>query len=353
MLADRNAGRRAGARTDGLQDGTQSLDRLLCIINAASGRRRGREAARQLQTIVAASGIALEIRIARHGRELPDLARKAVDEGWRTIIAGGGDGTINAVATALVGTDVIMGVLPLGTFNYFARNLGIPLDVESAARVWLDGNTHAVPVGEVNGQVFLNNASLGLYPAVLAMRERVYRRWGRSQLAAHWSVLLAIVRRRAPLSLSLHMPDGETFTETSLVFAACNVFQIESFSLPGAECVRSGELAFYVAPRASRLALAALSLRLLWRQLRPGVDFTSACAPAARLNTRHKRRLTVAIDGERRVIAAPLVVQLRPAALRVLVPRIASDGKQHSAHSLGVSTIDPCTHTEWGGLPPR
>lgn len=147
------------------------------------------------------------------------------------------------------------------------------------------------------------------------------------------------------------MPDGETFTETSLVFAACNIFQIESLSLPGAQCVRSGELAFYVAPPASRLALAAPSLRLLRRQLRPGVDFTSASA--ARLNTRHKRRLTFAIDGERRVIAPPLAVQLRPAALRVLVPRIASDGKQRSARSPGVSTIDPCTRTDQGGSPPR
>src|SRR5205823_6107275 len=100
------------------------------------------------------------------GEEIVNLTRRAVEKNCQPVIAGGGDGTINAVASVLVDTDRTLGVLPLGTLNHFARDLKIPLDVESAARVCLEGREARVDVGEVNGRVFLNNASLGLSPQV-------------------------------------------------------------------------------------------------------------------------------------------------------------------------------------------
>jgi diacylglycerol kinase family enzyme len=104
------------------------------------------------------------ILVARNGRELTALARLAIEEHGGIVVAAGGDRTINAVASALVGTDSPMGVLPLGTLNHFAKDLKIPLELESAVATMLTGRVVRIDVGEVNGHLFLNNSSLGIYP---------------------------------------------------------------------------------------------------------------------------------------------------------------------------------------------
>ncbi|MBI4703237.1 MAG: diacylglycerol kinase family lipid kinase, partial [Deltaproteobacteria bacterium] len=96
-------------------------------------------------------------------------------------VAAGGDGTVSAVASHLLGSDRTLGILPLGTFNYVAREFGIPLTVEDAIRVIAGGTERIVDVGEVNGRAFLNNAGLGGYVKIVRRRERVFRSWGRSR----------------------------------------------------------------------------------------------------------------------------------------------------------------------------
>src|SRR2546423_8205012 len=105
-----------------------------------------------------------------------ELARAALAEGCDTVIAGGGDGTVSSVAGVLAGTRVILGVLPLGTLNHFAKDLGIPTDLGEALGVVLKGNTVQGDVGEGNGRVFINNSSLGLYPGIVKEREETQRR---------------------------------------------------------------------------------------------------------------------------------------------------------------------------------
>jgi diacylglycerol kinase family enzyme len=108
-----------------------------------------------------------------------DEAARAVSEGFQIIVAAGGDGTVAGVAHALAGTEAALAVLPLGTFNYFARGLGMPETPEAAARAILAGSSHFIAVGTMNGRVFLNNVSIGLYPAILEEREATYARFGR------------------------------------------------------------------------------------------------------------------------------------------------------------------------------
>src|SRR4051812_49788191 len=106
--------------------------------------------------------------------------KQAVQDGCEALVAGGGDGTINTAASQLVDGDIPLGVIPLGTLNHFAKDLGIPLELEGAAKVVLDGSVCRVDVGEVNGRVFLNNSSLGMYPAIVRLRDR-YRVGGGSK----------------------------------------------------------------------------------------------------------------------------------------------------------------------------
>jgi diacylglycerol kinase family enzyme len=291
------------------------------IINNASGATDKAAAQRIVADVFKASGVDATFFLARGGAEIAELARNAVaDPDCQTIVAGGGDGTIAAVAAAIMGTEKNLGVLPLGTFNYFARNLGISSDLEQAARIIVEGSVARVNVGEVNGKLFLNNASLGLYPAVLREREQVYKRWGRSRLAAYFSVALTMLRPTAFLKLRLAAEGGKQVRRrTPLVFVGNNKYQLEEFNIRGAACLDAGRLAFYITNPIGRIGLFRLAARGLLGRLDDAEGFEVACLCEARVETR-RRRLRVAMDGEIMKMSTPLQFRVLPGALRVLVP---------------------------------
>ena len=293
--------------------------RVEIIINARSGAGDKEAARATLLEIFAAGGVEANIRLAQSGAEIVRIAEEAARGDAQIIVAGGGDGTIAAVAQTLVGADKIFGVLPLGTFNYFARNLGVPLDLEAAARNLMAGEIKSVAVGEVNGRVFLNNASLGLYPAILRRREGVYRRWGRSRPAAYFSVALALLRPAAFLRLRLEANGERTFRKTPLVFVGNNDYQLEEFNLGGRACLAEDALAFFITKPVGRFGMLRLALRGLFRRLRDAEDFQTLCLREAQIETRRKR-LRVAMDGEVFRMKTPLRFRLLPDALRVIVP---------------------------------
>src|SRR6185503_11351427 len=139
----------------------------------------------------------------RAGKQDATLARQVADafraadavcRGSDVVVAGGGDGTVSTAAGALAGTGVPLGVLPLGTLNHFAKDLGIPLDLGDAARVIVAGWTQTVDVGEVNGRLFVNNASVGMYARLIAERAAM-QRIGRGKWVAHGLATLRVFRR--------------------------------------------------------------------------------------------------------------------------------------------------------------
>ncbi|HPG21458.1 MAG TPA: diacylglycerol kinase family protein [Amaricoccus sp.] len=289
------------------------------ILNARSGKRSGRAQVEELAALFERYPGRFSLRVVRGGRMIARETARAIEEGVPTIVAAGGDGTICGIAAQLAGTGARLGVLPLGTFNYFARSLDLPEDLEAAVRVLAEGQERAIPVGEVNGQVFLNNASLGAYAAILFRRERVYRRWGRSRIAAYWSVLTTLLRFRSSLDVAITVDGATRAFRTPLVFVAKNAFQLELFELDGADRVRSGDFAVFVAPDCSRLDLLRTALRLAFRSLQPSRDFELICGRDVRVEMRHRRRL-VARDGERERMTGPFRFAMRPEALRVIVP---------------------------------
>jgi diacylglycerol kinase family enzyme len=171
----------------------------------------------------------------------------------------------------------------------------------------------------VNGRVFLNNASLGVYAAILHRREHLYRRWGRGRLAHYWSVIAGLARFRSPLRLKVTV-DGEVRRrKTPLVLVANSAYQLEVLGLPGAECIRSGSFALMVAPDCSRLELVLFALRLALGGVRPARDFELFCGSDILVEDRLKRRL-VARDGERELMNGPFRFRIRREALEVIVP---------------------------------
>ena len=148
------------------------------------------------------------------------------------VVAAGGDGTINAVVQGLIGSGCRFGVLPMGTFNYFARNHRIPLEPEGAARILITGAVRPVQVGTVNHRVFLVNASLGLYPRLLEQREQAKRQFGRSRLVALLSALFSLLVERGRLRLQLHVEGIRDDVETSTLFVGNNPLQLAQLGLP-------------------------------------------------------------------------------------------------------------------------
>jgi len=296
---------------------------VTAILNVGSGSQRQHELAEIVTHVFAENDIDLDVQLAHRPADIPRFTRAAVDSGRSMVLAGGGDGTISTVASVLCGTETILGVLPCGTFNYFARLLGIPLDPEAAARACIDGEVKSVPLGEVNGRVFLNNSSMGLYPALLRQREESYKRWGRSQFVAYISAAWGLVRPRSHLEIHMIIDGKERSFFTPLIFSASNRNQIEEFGMPGAPCIDQHKLAFYVLPPVGRLGLFRLSWRMIRRKLTPAKDFQLLCSDEVHVHTR-RRSITVAYDGELERMNTPLTFRLKPDAIQVLVPRPTS-----------------------------
>jgi diacylglycerol kinase family enzyme len=288
------------------------------IINAASGTSDKESERQVLSDIFAAKGIDAQINLAQNGIEIVELAKQAARGDRQTIVAGGGDGTISAVAAELVGTEKILGVLPLGTLNHFAKDLNISLDLEEAAQTIIAGYIAEVDVGEVNGQIFINNSSLGLYPDVVRRREHGqrlgYGKW--------YSLLLAsfkALRHYPLLKIRLNTDEKEIVTRTPFVFIGNNEYEIESFNIGGRSCMDGGNLSLYMTPHTGRFRLLQMAFRALFGKLSQEKDFVSLCTKEAWIETTRKQ-LRVAIDGEVMMMETPLHYQIRERALRVISP---------------------------------
>lgn len=289
-----------------------------CILfNPGSGRRNGgaREA---IEAAMARHPGRFVLREIAKGRDISAEADRAAQE-FKIVVAAGGDGTIGAVAEAAQRHGRTLGVLPRGTFNFFARGLNLPTDIDEGIDLIAAGHTRTISLGEVNGRVFLNNASLGLYPAILTQREGTYRRWGRSRLAAHWSVIATFTRFHRPLSLMVAVDGREVRRKTPLVFVARSAYQLKLFGLKGSDDVRAGRFALFFAPDASRWGLFLMAVRLAWGTMKEGRDFTYFTGEEIDVETRSKRRI-VARDGEREKMSSPFRFRVRPDALRVIAP---------------------------------
>lgn len=300
---------------------TQKNTPVAVIINAGAGLGYCAQFQQQLHEKFAAQGLLADITLAHSGAELIAAARAALARGVTLVAAGGGDGTINAVASVLVDTEVRYGVLPLGTLNHFAKDLKIPLDLDGAIANLAQGRPVRVDVGDVNGRIFLNNSSLGLYPDIVRDRERQQRRLGRGKWLAFGWAALAVLKRYPFLSVRLEVDGVAHARRTPFVFIGNNAYQMQGLNIGERERLDGGQLSLYVAQRPTRLGLVRLAWHALMGRLAQQRDFDVAAARALTIDTR-KTRLRVATDGEVTIMQPPLAYRIRPGALTVIVPRI-------------------------------
>lgn len=290
------------------------------MLNASAGRGCNAEFASKLVELFQAQGLTVNVTLSASALDLIETARRAITEGMTTVVVGGGDGTLSAVASALAGTDTAFGVLPLGTLNHFAKDLHIPLDLKRAIRTIAEGHTTWVDTGEINGRLFLNNSSLGLYPDTVRERERQQKRLGRGKwLAFFWAAVTAL-RRYPFLDLTIALDEQEFRRRTPFIFIGNNNYWMEGFNIGERKRLDAAQLSLYVVQRTGRLGLLVLALHALFGRLRQTKDFDVLSAKKILITTRHKL-IRVATDGEVSLMRSPLHYRICPAALKVIVPR--------------------------------
>ncbi len=262
---------------------------------------------------------------AERSADLPQLARRAALLAQRhrgVLVAAGGDGTINAVAQEAMKVHCPFGVLPLGTFNYFARAHDLPSDPQQAVAVWLDGHCESVQIGQVNGRPFLVNASVGLYPQVLKARESDSARWGRNRVVAAWSALKTLLSWRRMMRIVTASDKAVRLFWTPTLFVGNNALQLARLGVAGS--VGRGRLAAVCIAPLSLYRLLALAARAAFnrkparREVSSELFSRMTVAPAG---TSRAQAVQVACDGELHSLQAPLHFSVLPHALRLIKPR--------------------------------
>ena len=296
---------------------------VTCILNATAGSDRAGQARDEIAALFARNGAQARIVLAQAGGEIPDLARRAVADGSQPVVAAGGDGTLSAVAAALVDTDRALGILPLGTLNHFATDLKIPMELEDAIANLFTGTLARIDVGEVNGQPFLNNSSLGIYPAMVREREQLQAR-GIGKWLAFARASLSILGRYAPMRVQLRVDLQEQPVDaTAFVFIGNNRYEMAGAGIGERARLDGGELWICCAPPAGRARLLHLALQALLGHV-PSGEYTIYDARECWVRTK-ARRLRVARDGEVTKLETPLHYRIRPGALGVIVPAAGTD----------------------------
>ena len=299
------------------------MPELPVIVNASAGKGYGSAECDALCEAFRAAGVEPRVLHARGGGEVLELAKKAVASGAPTLVAAGGDGTVSTVASAIVGTPVALGIVPLGTLNHFARDVGIPLDLDGAVRVIVANRPIQVDAGEVNGRPFINNSSIGLYPTLVLHRNEQQRRLGRGKWHALFWAAMSVLRRHPMLDVRLSLDQDAARRRTPFVFIGNNEYRMEGFQIGTRGRLDAGVLSVYITQRHGRRGLLGLAFRALFGRLPQSRDFEALTAHTVGIETRHPR-LPVATDGEVTMMDMPLEYRVRRGALRLIVPAPAS-----------------------------
>ncbi|RZL95477.1 MAG: diacylglycerol kinase [Variovorax sp.] len=302
---------------------------LLIVLNAASGSGVASDARLAIEAGCAAAGRDYRLYEVDAPGQLQPLIREAVQRARElqgVVVAAGGDGTINAVAQATLGSGCAFGVLPQGTFNYFSRTHGIPSDTAEALRVLLNETPRAVQVGLVNDRVFLVNASMGLYAKLLEDREAFKAQYGRHRWVAFWSGLVTVMRGERPWHLHMAWHGKQRNIRTQTLFVANNALQMHQVGLADADAPEQGQLAAIALKPQGAFAMLGLLARGALGRLGDADSVESFTFESLEVQPmRYRRRVKVATDGEIGWMQMPLHFRVSPEPLWLVRPEVAPE----------------------------
>lgn len=310
--------------------GARGAGHLDVLVNALAGSVDDLGGPQELERAIVEAFEAVGGRVAVHlvePQHLADevLARWTATPQPRAVVVAGGDGTVGGIAATAADHEVVLGVLPLGTFNHFAKDLGIPTDLDGAAAALVGGEVRRVDLAEVNGRAFVNNSVLGTYPEMVAVRDQVreQRGWGKVRAVP---VAAALVARRFPLHrLDLEGPGyRRSRVRTPLLFVGNGIYDNGVGGQPERGALDDGLLGVAVARATTRLGFLRAMLRGLVRGADAVGELETVELAGLVVHVRSKR-IRVAFDGEVDELVPPLRYRVRPGALQVLAPVAAEE----------------------------
>ncbi len=299
------------------------------VLNRGSGKHGEGDVRLGIEAALTEAGREFSVHEVEEPSQLDSFATEVVTKARAcggVVVAAGGDGTINAVATAALGSGCPFGVLPLGTFNYFSRVHGIPSDLPGACQVLLGAQAFEVQVGLMNDRVFLVNGSLGAYPELLEERETAKHRLGRSRLVAIAAGLRSLLRSHRHVRLDIEAQRGSRSVVAETLFVSNNRLQLKRVGIADSELVEHDRLIAVLVRPAGVLGTLGLILRALLGRLGEAEQVTSFDFERMTVRPRlRKRWVKVAKDGEVETLAAPLTFRVASSALCLLRPAVVGE----------------------------
>lgn len=286
----------------------------LMFFNPSSGGRRPPSGAAALEQAAADAG--LEVHRITTDLDIASVVRERLRLGRCLVVAAGGDGTIQHVIQPLVNNaEATLAVIPTGTYNHFARDLGIPLDWRAALDVALHGTTQVIDAAQVNDRFFVNNVSLGLYPELVARREergRDYPRWKARLWAAY-----ATLHKYPHVTFTVESEHHQEVIRSHVFMVSNNSYDLSRIGIEAPRnALTEGRLSVYWLPHLRRLALFRFIGRYLAGRVHETPGFRSFRTSRLRVQSRH-RHLHVGVDGEVFTMELPLVISIVPQGLQV------------------------------------
>lgn len=297
--------------------------RIPVLVNRGGGTAaaRGDRLSDEIAQAFGEAGLSIDLCLL-DGCDIEDAASAVAEH--PIVVVGGGDGTLGCAAGRLAGKGAAMGILPLGTRNHLARELGVPQDLGDAAKLIAGGARRAIDLGRVNGHAFVNNASIGLYPALVRGRDATRHAHGWPKWLATVPASVATLKRLRHHRLRLRAPEGEKEVATPMLFVGNGRYSLKGGHVGEREALDDGRLAVYAVGPRSRAGLVGFALRTLIGRADPAHDF-AAMGDTASFEVRGRsRNLHVALDGEVLTLTMPLRFASEHRALTVIAPASAA-----------------------------
>ncbi|MDO9179827.1 MAG: diacylglycerol kinase family protein [Agitococcus sp.] len=296
---------------------------MIIILNSSSGVNHTDRIRQQIMDALGSLQNKATVITLMPDNDFYGMCEQAVLQAQRTkclLVVAGGDGTVNLVAGLCCKYGVVMGIIPLGTFNYFAREHIIPLDVAAAAQLLLEGQIRPITVGYVNQHLFLNNASFGLYTRIIRNREADKSRFGRFRLVAVLSAVATLLRGQRPFAIKATVNGVQQLYRTAMVFVGNNTFQLNNMDLHIAQFAREDRLAVLVLKPTTRIEMALLVVRGALGKLNDETRLEMFGADSLVVESK-RRKIDLVVDGEVVQCHTPLSFRTARDALWVVVPK--------------------------------
>ncbi len=265
-----------------------------------------------------------------HPDELPQAIARALEQGCQALVVGGGDGTVRSAAMQLMGTDVPLGILPLGTLNRLARDLKIPMEVHEAAAALAHGEVRAIDVGEVNGRIFLNNSIVGLTVIYSQYRQSLRGRPFLERMRGYGTAIAEILKSRRRMDVDIDHGQSRMRLRVMSMAVSNNRYVEKASLMLQKEALSDGVLAAYISQHPSGWGMARALVRAMMGRIKSDPNIVHFEAHEIDVSAR-RSRLRLSNDGELEIVEMPLRYKILPGALKVLAP--AADSNRDAQRS--------------------